>query len=414
MAVHSALQALRPASRGTSDGLHDYKYYVYFGGAALPALMASLAFTSQYPAYRSFGAFFAIYAVVGFRYRAYAGASQGVQTTRATMVGLTRSEDIEMAIETQQSRGESGHTRRASSIAHDVIFFKPQAPTTHTMNHMLPRHGLRTQSLPVQTTQNPLMHTTPVQPILFTFPFGRINEPSSAGDLDEPFPLTNLPSPYNHSHLTNPIQASPLEEERTHCQLRLLFVYPLVYTIMWIIPFIHHSMNYSNHYANYPLQVPRIGFTIYCLIFSMLEKPWRSMRSSDGTLCGSLTSWGPFARSESSAYHTNRSDRNWRVMMDRSMTTSGSGTIASRIKSVRVSIGDHTRIAAEQARGRLELEKEERRVAFEARGEANEIEKLDSSGWGESEESSEGPNESKQRDKRQVLAEGKGKEKAVD
>jgi len=85
-----------------------------------------------------------------------------------------------------------------------------------------------------------------------------------------------------------------------HRQLRLMFVYPLAYTLMWLIPFIQHCTMYSDHFANHPLWFFRIGSTICitsmgfvdCLIFSIREKPWRSIMTSDGSVWGSFAVWG--------------------------------------------------------------------------------------------------------------------------
>ncbi|KAI5363066.1 Putative G protein-coupled receptor GPR1 [Septoria linicola] len=82
-------------------------------------------------------------------------------------------------------------------------------------------------------------------------------------------------------------------------QLRLLFIYPVVYLLLWIFPFISHSLNYSNYYAQHPifaLSVLNIfcqnimGFCDVC-IFCWREKPWRHIPGSDGTFFGSFLFW---------------------------------------------------------------------------------------------------------------------------
>lgn len=82
-------------------------------------------------------------------------------------------------------------------------------------------------------------------------------------------------------------------------QLRLLFIYPVVYLILWVIPFVSHALNYSNHFAQHPIFTIS-ALNIFCqtimglcdvLIFSWREKPWRHIPGSDGTFLGSFKFW---------------------------------------------------------------------------------------------------------------------------
>ncbi|KAK3678172.1 G protein-coupled receptor gpr1 [Recurvomyces mirabilis] len=82
-------------------------------------------------------------------------------------------------------------------------------------------------------------------------------------------------------------------------QLRLLFIYPVVYMIIWIIPFVSHCMNYSNYYAQNPIFAISflnifcqcfLGFADVC-VFCWREKPWKHVPGSDGTFVGSFRFW---------------------------------------------------------------------------------------------------------------------------
>ena len=82
-------------------------------------------------------------------------------------------------------------------------------------------------------------------------------------------------------------------------QLRLLFIYPVMYLLLWMFPFIAHCFNYSNYYAQHPffaLTVLSIfcqnimGFCDVC-VFCWREKPWRHIPGSDGTFLGSFLFW---------------------------------------------------------------------------------------------------------------------------
>ncbi|CAK4030373.1 G -coupled receptor [Lecanosticta acicola] len=82
-------------------------------------------------------------------------------------------------------------------------------------------------------------------------------------------------------------------------QLRLLFIYPVVYTCLWILPFVNHCLNYSNHFAQHPIFALN-ALNIFCqnimglcdvVIFCWRERPWRHIPGSDGTFFGSFCFW---------------------------------------------------------------------------------------------------------------------------
>lgn len=82
-------------------------------------------------------------------------------------------------------------------------------------------------------------------------------------------------------------------------QLRLLFIYPVVYMLCWIIPSVMHFMSYSDHFAQHPVWPLSIiqTFTLTIMttldvcIFSWRERPWRHIPGSDGTFLGSFMWW---------------------------------------------------------------------------------------------------------------------------
>jgi G protein-coupled receptor GPR1 len=82
-------------------------------------------------------------------------------------------------------------------------------------------------------------------------------------------------------------------------QLRLLFIYPLVYVLMWIIPFISHCLQFNDHFAYHPSFVLNSLVTIIvpfqcavdCWVFSTREKPWRLIPGSKGTFWNSFLFW---------------------------------------------------------------------------------------------------------------------------
>ncbi|KAI0132809.1 G protein-coupled glucose receptor regulating Gpa2-domain-containing protein [Xylariales sp. AK1849] len=74
--------------------------------------------------------------------------------------------------------------------------------------------------------------------------------------------------------------------DRMRRQLRLLFIYPLIYVAAWIAPFISHVYRYdddddaSQPFALLLMNVASLclGAAIDCCFFSAWEKPWRHLR----------------------------------------------------------------------------------------------------------------------------------------
>lgn len=82
-------------------------------------------------------------------------------------------------------------------------------------------------------------------------------------------------------------------------QLRILFIYPVVYMLLWLIPFISHCMSYSDRFAQHPVFPISLlssfcqafmGFADVC-VFCWRERPWRHVPGSDGTFFGSFFFW---------------------------------------------------------------------------------------------------------------------------
>lgn len=66
-------------------------------------------------------------------------------------------------------------------------------------------------------------------------------------------------------------------------QLRLLFIYPLVYALMWMPPLFSHALQFTDRFVenpSFPLQCV-VAFTlpfqcfVDCWLFTIREKPWR-------------------------------------------------------------------------------------------------------------------------------------------
>jgi G protein-coupled receptor GPR1 len=198
-----------------------------------------------------------------------------------------------------------------------------------------------------------------------------------------------------------------------------MFIYPLVYTLMWLIPFVQHCMMYDDYQASHPIFWIRILSTICqmilglvdCLIFSMREKPWRSIQSSDGSFWGSFAIWrNSRIGSISSCGLVVGSVDSGGMETSMAGSVSGAGGANAR-RSVRTSASDdQTKVAVEQARVRLDLEREDRLERMKKRLE--ERAKADKERASE-EGDSDGEEGSRNDEGNGVVREPKGKDKLV-
>lgn len=422
MATHSAIQVFYPSTLVSSDGLYPCRRYVYIGAFVLPVLMAGLGFVKSTHAYVSQGAFcslpirpfwyrlaliwvpryiivlliiglaIAIYTHVGFEVRSYSNAdasfqsfktTDGTNTPQENVQNDTKMEDITFELTSMEPRPQP--QCRKSSIGHELFTSQRRTSSMSALSPVILRSSQRVSfdgdkiscSVP-ETAQDPIrarLDTT--RPILVAIPSGQsvaasISLPAGipwtnakANEANNPEPIVNTPS---STSTRTPSPSSPAQlrltkqRQRIHRQLRLMFIYPLVYTLMWLIPFAMHCMNYWNKYAANPVEFLRVGSSICialmgfvdALIFSLREKPWRSIESSDGTF------WGSFV-----VYRRKRpADGETQVgswVTDTEGATRGRGSQSYRTSAS----GDFARIAAEQARARLDLEREERMRAVE-------------------------------------------------
>lgn len=82
-------------------------------------------------------------------------------------------------------------------------------------------------------------------------------------------------------------------------QLRLLFIYPVVYFTSWLLPFVQNVLNYSDYRARHPLFVIMLltyasiaGMGIAdMIVFNLREQPWRHIPGNNGTILGSFRFW---------------------------------------------------------------------------------------------------------------------------
>jgi len=85
--------------------------------------------------------------------------------------------------------------------------------------------------------------------------------------------------------------------EKIRHQLRLLFIYPLVYMVVWLVPFISHILTWEDDDDLVPFGVLVLSLMSLCiqgavnaLLFSIREKPWRHVNKTKLTGSGT-SSW---------------------------------------------------------------------------------------------------------------------------
>ncbi|PIA89451.1 hypothetical protein CB0940_07174 [Cercospora beticola] len=142
-------------------------------------------------------------------------------------------------------------------------------------------------------------------PIELTRPRGSISTAASRQSCSEQPPLAPI-TEQKTTLATTPsapgnVASRAMQSRRKAIQrqLRLLFIYPVMYLLLWIFPFINHTLTYSDYYAQHPIFAFSVlnifcqnimGFCDVC-VFCWREKPWRHIPGSDGTFFGSFCFW---------------------------------------------------------------------------------------------------------------------------
>jgi hypothetical protein len=416
IALHNALQIFHPSTSLHSNGLYAYRYLVYFGAVVIPSTMASLAFINPDWGYMSQGAFcslplrpfwyrlalawipryiiavvilglaVAIYTHVGFEFPRVAEMAENSTQTYSNITTMLSGSDLTIDPATSADEQRLRAFRRGSSVV-------SMAPTS--------RHASVVASLGAssedahEVRRSDSVHTTRPPRRRFTFNPLRTSAPKPETKPSDPEAKPETQSP-NYSALdsaastlsrcptAHPNNQRALQRSRIHRQVRLTFIYPIIYILMWLIPFVNHCMSYHDYWAAHPLYwlsllssicIASMG-AVDCLVFSLRERPWRHIPSSDGSFLGSFNFWrtippikangalvGSHRRPSRAAQHIYpvaspetphvQRDAGWKsnvARMGRSMRTSGSS--------------DQAMGRAEMARTRLEMEKEERRSAW--------------------------------------------------
>lgn len=133
---------------------------------------------------------------------------------------------------------------------------------------------------------------------------GSLARSMTAGSMDQQLPPIAEARPSQSTKWSSAptnLADSALQQRRRAIQrqLRILFIYPVVYLVLWLIPFVAHCFQYSDYYAQNPIFALSalssfcqtfMGFADVC-VFCWRERPWHHIPGSDGSFFGSFCFW---------------------------------------------------------------------------------------------------------------------------
>lgn len=175
------------------------------------------------------------------------------------------------------SRSNPASRRGSHQIAPGIIAEDFMAPPGFDFTN--PRGSVSTMNSNHPSTTNPTSPDYNLPPIAET----RVNSVSAQSSV--------------HTSLGD--RAQRQRRRAIQRQLRILFIYPIVYMLMWLIPFVSHCMSYSDHFAQHPIfAISLLSSFCQCFmgfadvaVFCWRERPWRHIPGSDGSFLGSFAFW---------------------------------------------------------------------------------------------------------------------------
>lgn len=421
IAVHSALQVFRPSNTIHSNGLYPYRYHICVGAFIFPTIMAALAFINPRWGYMLQGPYcslplrpfwyrialqwipryvitiiilglaIAIYAHVGFEFRALRHSATGTKPSVATTNTLLSEGTPEgSASMPEMADYRVDQFQRGSSVISRPVPTRRVSDRVSVASQIaFANDNVRADSVP----GNPYpVDRCEMPPPLLTYDNPNTANGSSFNIVNEDGSHANHDSDGNASPFTEAtsqeLQRQMAQKRaRIHRQLRLMFIYPIVYLLVWIIPFINHCMTYQDWFARRPIWwlvllnvicITSMG-AVDCLIFSIRECPWRHIPDSDGTFLGSFVWWHKYSDSNGDPLppHQRPSDSLQSTVCEGKPDTPHrqlqhlykewkGGVIGRNVGGHSRNSGsssDYARTQAVLARTRLELEKEDRRMA---------------------------------------------------
>lgn len=94
------------------------------------------------------------------------------------------------------------------------------------------------------------------------------------------------------------VDPNDIARDKVRRQVRLLFIYPLIYVGLWIIPFVGNIVRYNEANEQAPTVLSALVNTVMtihcavdCFVFSIRERPWQHIPGSKGGFWESLAIW---------------------------------------------------------------------------------------------------------------------------
>jgi G protein-coupled receptor GPR1 len=346
IALHAAFYVFRPPKVLGEGGLYPYRFWMYAFWVVLPVLAASLAFTnpkgyvtggtycalpkrpfwyrlglSYIPRYLIFITIFALYTTIsiyvhikfkGFRNFSDQGLSSEKLSRNSILGARTRQGSLASTPQNIDSRKQPSLAYTQDPDWSDRDPFHAGKPEWEDVSFIsaAPLKGLgnrRTRSIatadfapgPSDSSSSTQIQTH--DPSIRSFRAHVDPADSSAQRKESEVPTlgTNFTGETRVSNATaqtlgttGTAPAAQLQDTRNAIlrQLRLLFVYPVVYLLMWIFPFVNHCLQYSDYFAAHPpfwlTLVATCSLTLQagadCAVFCLREKPWRRVKRNGG------------------------------------------------------------------------------------------------------------------------------------
>ncbi|RPB04282.1 hypothetical protein L873DRAFT_1825841 [Choiromyces venosus 120613-1] len=315
IAVHSALYIFRPGLRAIGEGgLFRYRHSVYAAWLAFSILMPSLAYINSAPAYSAQGTF--CYLPVRPVWYRMALAWIPRYIILVTILILYASIYIYVRMKFRTFRSHVG----ASTLEMDTVDLAvPEPPKDEGGLPQLDDHGLIPTSPFSDSRQASNASDQPFAKLMMPQTIAeKLNFPSPCSSEPRPWTYDGTSSPSRRGSLpvsiANPEGGTGSSSEISHGnkvkggtadgasaelrrrriaisrQLRLLFIYPLVYALMWVPSLVSNLLQYRDQFVrdpNFPLAC-MVAFTIPiqcavdCWLFTIREKPWRYIPESNG------------------------------------------------------------------------------------------------------------------------------------
>lgn len=343
MAIHTALQVFRPQPTVLGQGgLYRYRYVVYAFVAIVPPGLAALAFTSDHGAYMSQGPgcslpvrpiwhrlaiswipryiilltimalYMAIYIHAEHQFtdsRIFRGRlTYSVRRVSVAVAGtlpheINRHKSLKSYSAPAPTPARTG--RNSPRLTHDNDLEEPlQITSESTPSSISIRHGSAATGAPLIKWANRDEKTIHRQHISDR---AEAVDGEASGDTGAPRGFRSSSASMQRtqdrmsSAMVSQIVGEEMQKKRNAIrrQLRLLFVYPLIYFIVWLMPFVQNMLNFRSSFAMRPIfpvmllayaSVSIMG-AIDFLVFNLRERPWRHIPGRDGTVKGSLKFW---------------------------------------------------------------------------------------------------------------------------